>query len=254
MATHAGRLTQDQNFNVHFDGSLVGGKNNGCKAQKKGGGLTGRKALNDISNSGKPSALQPSRKHNSLNVISIGEDLGVPKKASAFKTSEKAQVGGRKALGDLTNSGKPSGQNILKKKNQDKKLLAVAEEEKFPNAIADERFLHNHHECIKSQRNAVDRDYFMKTIGLDDDISVPSLAPRSCSQSRKYKVGQDDSPVKVFEMEELPELMTEDRTLQCKKLNPVFGSPNSPKPPYMQLKDYDLPNFILMESPKLLKY
>ncbi|KAJ0865126.1 hypothetical protein HanRHA438_Chr12g0537201 [Helianthus annuus] len=42
---------------------------NGSVAQKNKGGLGGRKALNDISNSRKPSALQPSKKHNTKNMV-----------------------------------------------------------------------------------------------------------------------------------------------------------------------------------------
>ncbi|GJT94766.1 patronus 1-like protein [Tanacetum coccineum] len=79
MAMHASRMTQDQNFSVHFDGA----KMNGSTVKKNKGGLGGRKALNDISNSAKPSALQPLRKQNLKNVLPIGEDVGVGKKPLA---------------------------------------------------------------------------------------------------------------------------------------------------------------------------
>lgn len=119
------------------------------------GGLGGRKALNDISNSGKPPALNTSRKQNPKNVIPIGEDLGV---------SKKTQVSGRKALGDLTNSVKPliqQQQSLKKKKNSS---IAVAEE----------RFLHNHDECVKSQKKSLDLDFdqFLKNIGLHEGIVI----------------------------------------------------------------------------------
>lgn len=52
--------SQDQNISVHYDGTSLVGKNG---TQKKGGGIGGRKALNDISNSAKP------------NMISIGKDV-----------------------------------------------------------------------------------------------------------------------------------------------------------------------------------
>ncbi|KAL7183801.1 hypothetical protein ACSBR2_026052 [Camellia fascicularis] len=146
-----------------------GVKSNVLKAQKNGG-LGGRKALNDISISGRPSTLQTSKKHNPKNVISIGEDIG-PSKMTSFggkrnvsKAPKKAQAGGRKALCDLTNSRKHPHQ--ASKKSQDKKLTVVAEEQILPFDVSEEQFLHNHEECIKAQRNAktIDRDYFRKLL------------------------------------------------------------------------------------------
>ncbi|GMP70240.1 hypothetical protein CsSME_00029177 [Camellia sinensis var. sinensis] len=148
MATQTRGLIRDQNLNVHFDGTPApfGVKSNVLKAQKNGG-LGGRKVRNNVSISGRPSTLQTSKKHNPKNVISIGEDIG-PSKMTSFgrkrnvsKAPKKAQAGGRKALSDLTNSGKHPHQ--ASKKSQDKKLTVV-----------EEQFLHNHQECIKAQRNA----------------------------------------------------------------------------------------------------
>lgn len=151
----------------------LGVKSSVSKAQKQGGGLRlgGRKALNDISNSGRPSTLQLSKKHNSRNAISLGEDID-PSKLKSFggrtnvsKALEKVQVsGGRKALSDLTNSAKPH-MHKASKENHDKKLSAVLEEQILPH-FAEEQFLHNHPECIKAQRKAVDMHYFLETIGL----------------------------------------------------------------------------------------
>lgn len=204
MATQAGGLIQDQNINVHFDGTQefifslcysiivprasvfhgwlnfvvfivvapLGVKSTVSKVQKQGGGLGRRKALNDISNSRRPSTLQTSKKHNSRNVISLGEDVG-PFKLKSFrgntdisKAPEKVQVsGGRKALSDLTNSGMPH-LHKASKKNHDKKLSAVVEDQIFSHVAAEEKCLHNHQECIKAQRPAVDLRYFLETIGL----------------------------------------------------------------------------------------
>lgn len=149
----------------------LGVKSNVSKVQKQGGGLGGRKALNDISNSGRPSTLQPSKKHNSRNAISLGEDID-PSKLKSFggrtnvsKALEKVQVsGGRKALSDLTNSPKPH-MHQASKENHDKKLSAVLEEQILPH-FAEEQCLHNHPECIKAQRKAMDMHYFLETIGL----------------------------------------------------------------------------------------
>lgn len=85
------------------------------------------------------------------------------------------QASNRKALSDISNSGKVR-LNEAPKKNLRMKLSAVAEEQlHHPIAIADEQFLHNHHECIKAQTKAMDMDGFLKTIGLDNgNITLPS--------------------------------------------------------------------------------
>uniref|UniRef100_A0A0V0IFW2 Putative ovule protein n=1 Tax=Solanum chacoense TaxID=4108 RepID=A0A0V0IFW2_SOLCH len=113
---------------LFFTGASLFGKNDTSKALKKGGGLGGRKALNDISNSAKPSSLQASKK-NSASVISIGKDLNATKNKFIAGTKDNlAKVpdkGGRKALTDLTNSSKPSAKQGSKK-GLDKKLSAAA--------------------------------------------------------------------------------------------------------------------------------
>lgn len=124
-------------------GTTPGGKTDATKAGTRGGALGGRKALNDISNSRNPSAL-PSMKKDSF----IKKDPATVKGKSS-KAAEKGRVGGRKALGDLTNSAMPRPKQILKL-----------------NAVAEEGFLHNHQECIKAQMKTVDKDYFLKTVGL----------------------------------------------------------------------------------------
>ncbi|KAM7518773.1 hypothetical protein LguiB_017735 [Lonicera macranthoides] len=154
MSTRTARLIQDQNLDVHYNGGApIGGKTNVFKVQKNGG-IGGRKALQDVSNSAKPSEIQSSRKKISMNLS---------------KGQEKGQVGGRKALSDLTNSvNRPSSKKIQDDKKQ-KKLISVAEEEKFPKDIAGERFLHNHQECVKAQTKTLDMKSFLKIVGLDDD-------------------------------------------------------------------------------------
>lgn len=240
MATHAARLIQDQNLNVHYNGAPK--SNNVSKAPKKGG-IGGRKALNDISNSGMPSALQLSKKHNSMDVISIGEDPCISKTAfSISKPTEKTQTCGRKALSDLTNSGKPSVQKILKKTEAKKKLIAVAEEH-LPNAIGEEGFLHNHQECIKAQRKARDMDleYFFKTVGLHADTSVKSASPWALPILSKSNV---ESNLNLLEMEEISEAMIDDRPPQNWKYE-IPSEPNSPI-----CGNARSPRFILKESPE----
>ena len=85
---------------------------------------------------------------------------------TANKASEKSRTGSRKALFDISNSGKP---HFLEIKNKNSlKPSSLREEPLDPNAIAEEQFLHNHRECIKSQFEAVDVHQFFKTVGLEN--------------------------------------------------------------------------------------
>ncbi|KAJ8536808.1 hypothetical protein K7X08_035209 [Anisodus acutangulus] len=246
---------QDQNISIHFDGASLFGKNDTSKAPKKGGGLGGRKALNDISNSAKPSSLQASKKNYSTGVISIAKDL------IATKNFAK---GGRKALTDLTNSSKPSAQQGSKKE-LDKKLSAAAASN-IPNSIAEEQFLHDHQKCIKAQRKVMDMDYFLKEVGLDNDIPVQLVAsPHAHKLSMKSmsSMYQLETPVKKhFEAEEMPKMLMYDQAPQCEKTgtcgdssSPSLGSPISPKlSSYMSWNDATAPCFALTGTPSLPKH
>ncbi|CAA2990303.1 Hypothetical predicted protein [Olea europaea subsp. europaea] len=57
MATSASHLIQDQNLNILSIGATLGGKTGVTKADNKGG-LGGRKALNDVSNSRNATVLR----------------------------------------------------------------------------------------------------------------------------------------------------------------------------------------------------
>ncbi|KAK2967478.1 hypothetical protein RJ640_000748, partial [Escallonia rubra] len=189
MATHAGRLIQDQNLYIHYKGAPLEGKTSVSKSHKKEG-LAGRKALNDISNSGKPSALKATKKPSVMKVIPIPEDLGVAfsagGKKSVTKAPEKSKLVARKPLSNLTKSRTPSVHQVPKK-SQTTKLSVVAEEKDFPATIAQEGFLHNHQECIKAQRKVLDLDYFLKTVGLNYDISLQSASPGALPSPGKLK-------------------------------------------------------------------
>ncbi|PWA45428.1 hypothetical protein CTI12_AA518050 [Artemisia annua] len=227
MAMHASRMTQDQNFSVHFDGA----KMNGSTVKKNKAGLGGRKALNDISNSAKPSALQPLRKQNLKNVIPIGEDVGVVKKQLG-----KAQASGRKALGDLTNTVKPFGQQQgLKNKSQVKQSLTIAED--VPYSIAEEGFRHNHDECVKQQKKSFDFNEFLQVIGHENDPSFKSVSTACKPLPRKPK---EDNSFMIFEKEEI----AEDQAFG----SPICRSPKSPKMSSMSFLDYET-GFILAGSP-----
>ncbi|KAK6121882.1 hypothetical protein DH2020_044397 [Rehmannia glutinosa] len=239
MATPAHRLIQDQNLNVLYNGPTPGGKADIAKADKKGR-LAGRKALNDISNSRKPTVLHSVKKDNSASVISIEKDP-VAVKAKLSKATEKGKVGGRKALTDVTNSVKPPPPK--QGPSFGRKLNAVAEEN-VVSCMAEERFLHNHQECIKAQAKAVDRDYFLKSVGLNNnDIPMQISARRTLPLSSK----EAESNTKHLEMEEIP---LQDQVLQC--CSPACRSPQSPKAPYMSWDDDKFSELMVIETPKLL--
>ncbi|KAH6770899.1 hypothetical protein C2S52_015702 [Perilla frutescens var. hirtella] len=241
MATPAHRMMQDQNLTILY-GATPGGKTEIAKADKRGG-FGGRKALNDISNSRKPSGFHSVKKDNPINVISIDKDpSGVKGKSS--KVPEKGKVGGRKALSDLTNSVKPRPKQAP---SLGRKLNAVAEE-KFPSCLTEERFLHNHQECIKAQMMTVDKDYFLKSVGLGNgnDIAVQPSARMALPLSSK-KLG---SKIKHSKMEELLEHDGVIELPGC--FSPACRSPQSPKaPPYMSWEEDSFSDLMMIESPKL---
>ncbi|XP_010665156.1 uncharacterized protein LOC104882685 [Vitis vinifera] len=103
----------------------------------------------------------------------------------------------------------------------------------LPNSIAEEQFLHNHEECIKARSMNMSKDYFLKTIGLHNDfpMQLPSCYVLPAS-SRKPKV-QPGSPRKL-ELEEIAELMIEDQSPLCLKIevpSEYKSSSCSPKSP-----------------------
>ncbi|KAG6429493.1 hypothetical protein SASPL_107544 [Salvia splendens] len=228
MATPAHRLIQDQNLNFLYNGTTPVGKTDVTKADKRGG-LGGRRALNDISNSRNPSSFHSKKKDSSINVISIDKDPSTVKGKSS-KAAEKGRVAGRKALSDLTNSVKARPKQIP---SLGRKLNAVAEE-------AEEGFLHNHQECIKAQMITVEKDYFLKTVGLANDIAALPSARKAFPLSSKKLEGCVKHPT----MEELLELPS------C--LSPACRSPQSPKAPYTMYGEDDyLTDLMMIETPKL---
>lgn len=238
MATPAQRLIQDQNLNFLYNGTTPGGKNDVAKADKRGG-LGGRKALNDISNSRKPSGFHSVKKENSINVISIEKDPSAVKGKSS-RAPEKGKIG-RKALTDLTNSVKPRPKQQVP--SVGRKLNAVAEN--VPSCISEEGFLHNHMECIKAQMTTVDKDYFLKSVGL----GKPSARKALPLSSKKL-----EGHMKYSKMEELPEHVLEDQVSELPGCcSPACRSPQSPKAPYMSWEGDNLSELMMIESetPKL---
>ncbi|KAL0403164.1 UNVERIFIED_CONTAM: hypothetical protein Sradi_1957200 [Sesamum radiatum] len=248
MATPAHHLIQDQNLNILYSGAAPGGKTDVTKAGKRAG-FDGRKALNDISNSRKPSVHHHSvKKDNSINVISIEKDP-IAVKTKSSKVAEKGKVGRRKALSDLTNSVKPPKQVLA----TGKKLNPVAEEN-VPSCLANEGFLHNHQECIKAQMKSADMDYFLKSVGLNNDIPMQLSARKALQISSK----KPESNMKHLEIKEVPENFFEDKVAQSSNselfgyCSPACRSPQSPKLPYMNWEDNNFCDLMVIETPKLM--
>ncbi|KAF3432948.1 hypothetical protein FNV43_RR24050 [Rhamnella rubrinervis] len=255
MASQIGRLIHDQNFSIPYNGASAGGKTNPVKAQKKGG-LGGRKPLGDLSNSSKPAPTQASKKKNSKN-FALTEEVVTSSKVSqdasnkkdSLKALFKVQTGSRKALSDISNSGKPNLREASKKK-QNMKLGVVEEENLCPSGIVEEQFLHNHQECIKARNTAMGMDHFLTTIGLDNVSSKQSASP----VSSKF---EPENSQWHSELEEMNENLIEDD--ECYWKQKMCGELESPpkSPNYSSLwkwndRDSSI-NFKLMETPELRK-
>ncbi|KAJ9675539.1 hypothetical protein PVL29_024461 [Vitis rotundifolia] len=221
MATQTGVLIRDQNMKFHFDG------------------IGERKALGDLTNSGKPSPIKASKRHCSMIFTSVGEEVDafrskqIRSRNSISRAQEKAQTSERKrnpfpmfqiikmvkplTWGHGSNSGLPKIWVVT---------TSVMEEHFLPNSIAEEQFLHNHEECIKAQNMNMSKDYFLETIGLHNDFSMqlPSCHVPPPASSRKPKL----------ELEEIAKLMIEDQSPLCLKIElpcEYKSSSCSPKTP-----------------------
>ncbi|KVI07118.1 hypothetical protein Ccrd_014507 [Cynara cardunculus var. scolymus] len=95
----------------------------------------------------------------------------------------------------------------------------------------------------------MDLHHFLKTIGLDEDVSGQSVS--ACNPLPKSS--EDEDAIMLFGMEEIPVPTIEDQPRQYRgQSSPICGSPNSPRLSYM--KDWDdFPSFILAESPRRSK-
>ncbi|KAK8663493.1 hypothetical protein V6N13_083309 [Hibiscus sabdariffa] len=191
MASRTAGLIQDQNVNVRFNG-----KGNVSKAQRKAG-VGGRKPLGDLSNSVKPTPKQISKKENSKIIPFTGKEISAlklthdsSKNKSLSKASEKVQATGRKALSDISNSGKPYSQGTSKK-NQTAKVSILEEDLHRLADIAEEGCLHNREDCIKAQKRAISTNEFLRILGLDD-FSKHSASAKEYSLSNKMEVNHSN--------------------------------------------------------------
>ncbi|KAK6250621.1 hypothetical protein SCA6_004626 [Theobroma cacao] len=254
MALRAGRLIQDQNLNVHYNGVSVGGQKKVSKAPKKGG-TAGRKPLGDLSNSVNPIQKQAPKKENGHGFsIADKETITTSKipvdanrKNSVSNASERVpQNDSRKALSDISNSVKPC-MRVTAEKNLNAKRSIVIEEECF---------LHNHQECIKAQKQAMHMDEFLQMVGLDKDFSRQSTLSKTPPISNKTK---PKSSLKSLEPLEIPGLLIEDQSPLKHNLCSKLVSPSAtrtPEPPnhFVHWADHDIVSFRLIETPYVPKH
>ncbi|KAI4299726.1 hypothetical protein L6164_033157 [Bauhinia variegata] len=252
MAAQTGCLIQDQKFNVHLNASL--GKEDFVEQKKKVGRAGGgRKPLGDLSNSMKPSFEQAGRrktldKVKSKNFTIVDEEgahAGTAKvknsgrtKGTVSKASKISQTGNRKALTDISNS---RIRNSIRPSDSARQPL-------YPSAIAEERFLHNHQECVKSQCKDMDVGEFLKIVG-HDSVTHLGTSLELVSESVKLK---PESHLKHWELDEneTPEPLIEVQSSWKQKLyNQHGGSPTPCKTPKSIWKSCDV-NFKLMETPQ----
>ncbi|TXG70987.1 hypothetical protein EZV62_005922 [Acer yangbiense] len=234
MESQVGNLIQDQN--VHFKGASAGGKNIVTKAPRKEA-LSRRKPLGDISNSIQPTPNRSIKKQNSSMFSFTEKETGASK--LTFDGNKK-KTRGRKAL---SNSRKQQ-LHEAPKKNLSTKVSVVAEEDL--DAICEEGFLHNHEECIKAQKKAMDIDEFLKTVGLKNNDFPMQQSASSSQVVMDDLLSEDEFPWKHEEFSD------HDSPPPCR------SSPKSPNHFMMWEEDivddfdimpFESPNFTLIESP-----
>ncbi|KAL4290326.1 hypothetical protein GQ457_14G001090 [Hibiscus cannabinus] len=233
MASRTVGLIQDQNLNVQFN------------AQRKAG-IGGRKPLGDLSNSVKPTPNQTSKKE--IAKIIPFREKEISKKKIDSNAFEKVQAAGRKALSNISNSGKPYSQGTSKK-NQKAKLGILEEDRCQPEGIAEEGCLHNHGDCIKAQKRAISTNEFLRILGLDD-FSEHSASAREYSLSNKMGAM---SPPRHVESNKMTAMLLEELSPPKHMLSRKHDSfADSPEPldHHMQWDDPKyIPSFKLIESP-----
>ncbi|XP_018829051.1 uncharacterized protein LOC108997301 isoform X1 [Juglans regia] len=202
-------------------------------------------------NSGKPSMLQASKKKHLNKLSTNNEETNVSNPRSPVKGvinvlnptacqelknhqfNAQGKVNGRKALANISNRESLSVHQALKI-NHSKKLSSVV----------DEQFLHDHKGCVKSRTSAVDMEYFMRTLGLDDDSSMQLSFESELLEQRRGKV---ESPLRNWETMEIVELPKEIQTpFQHRTLELLDMNCSS-----QQCRTFKSPKFALMNTPKL---
>ncbi|RDY12945.1 hypothetical protein CR513_02198 [Mucuna pruriens] len=256
MAARTGRLLQNQNLNVHVNGAgTVSGKDFTGQRKARAGGrkplgdlsnagnlinqFDGKKTLDGSSNTGKTSVSQAPKLLKSKNLESD--------KRIASKASEKSLTRSRKALSDISNSGK---QHVPEIKNKNTlKLSSLIEESLHPSAIAEEQILHDHKKCIKSQFETAHVNQFLKTVGLEDDSDDHTTI--SFELSAISKLNKSESA--YLELEEVPEQLPEVQSLSALHGSPAAHCKTPSLSSYRTMWNDSTVNFKLIDTPKMSK-
>ncbi|XP_050383113.1 uncharacterized protein LOC126799895 [Argentina anserina] len=198
------------------------------------------------------------------------------------KMQKKVGFGGRKPLGDVSNTGKPDLTKVSKKpvlshvpeiiadasnkrglsraQTRGRKALSdvsntfkpVAHKKSSivaqppPCGFEEEGFLHDHQQCIKSMRNAnlMDQvDILMMMQGSDSSMKL--LSPCEASQLRKV---EPESPMRYLELKEMSELSIKQDPASPHCKTPL--SPNHTKSTWI----WDDCDFQVMETPQFLRH
>lgn len=281
MTTQSGDWIQDQNLNSHFRGDSItqstsvkkivsvgsrraladlsnsakpstclasknhsnklvatDGEHNVCKPTSPSGGKI--KVLIEVPNTGKPSTLRASKKNHKKKLSTENREIDVDiniHKSTISQSSKNHQVitqgkeNGRKALTNISNV-ETLNLHQASKTNQSKKVSFVA----------DESFLHNHKDCIKSKTRAAEMEFFVRTLGLDEDSSMPWPLESVVLEKIQGKV---ESPLRNWETVEIAELPNEVQTpFQCRTSELLDIDLSS-----QQCRKFESPKFALMDTP-----
>ncbi|CAM8935047.1 unnamed protein product [Rhodiola kirilowii] len=248
MAAQYNSMNQNAQIRNRANGTSFGGKGISKAPSKEG-----RKPLGEISNSNslKPPKNNISKKQQTLvDYTYLGDVKGVKKssfsidqKKTTLNSVKNATLGARKPLGDISNARKPTLPSE-KTKAKNANVLELGDP-----GIGERGYLHNHAECIKSQRKVVDMDYFFETIGLCKDTS-PNMSP-SLNSSNEEDMDLHYNEVSELLDDEYSPLHSKAKLPTKFKCSPPCKSPNSPSL-YMQWCNGDTMECGLAETPTVL--
>ncbi|KAJ4956482.1 hypothetical protein NE237_013265 [Protea cynaroides] len=189
-------------------------------------GLGVRKALTDVSNSGESYKHQATKKKDNKRLSVTGGHSNVSKQSSVgIKTNSKV-------LGDIADSRKLSIHQALKNTYCNK--LDV---------IAEEQCLHDHQECINSQKKAMDMDFLSMMIpGLD----VGKFFNGDSISRWEFRFGSNQR------LRVPPGTWNWKRSLGCwKNVSPLQCWSWTPRSPKTYRTGYPSPNLMLKVTPEV---
>ncbi|GAB2249828.1 hypothetical protein Droror1_Dr00013187 [Drosera rotundifolia] len=224
MASGIRAIVQDDHMLFQSDGFAAGGKKANTANQEK---TKPRKPLQEIG------------KNIAENIGSITRDRVISNAKSVVNKTEKVHKGletnykpwSRKPLGDLSNichadlasSSKPRAKQAPLKSIASKHAPVSMKANLSPDSVREERFLHDHRVCIKTQGQIMDLDYFLETVGLVKDFSTPVA---SSKLSRVHTTSKLGTPLYLQELND-DELGMNEAAIGSPPYSPVLASPDA---------------------------